>query len=106
MCDEHLADVRVADRGGRARLAPEARAHRGIHHAGLDELQRHLPFEPLVERLVDDTHAALAALAEDLVLREPSGMGVSVTRHHNLRQAGGLNGAPVPFSQSIFRLLR
>ena len=47
-----------------------------VEPVGADRLDRHPALQALVERLVDDAHAALAALAEDPVLRQPSGDGV------------------------------
>ena len=62
---EHLADERMHDPRGHARFAGEPIAGSRISRVGTQDLQRHAAFEALVERFVDDAHAALAQPADD-----------------------------------------
>ena len=62
---EHLADERMDDPRGHPRFAGEPIAGGRIRRVGTQHLQRHAAFEALVERFVDDAHAALAQPADD-----------------------------------------
>ena len=58
----------VIERGGRARLAPEAFAEAGIDGAvGGDHLQRHVPLQPEVHGVVHHAHPAAAQGRDDPV---------------------------------------
>ena len=64
-------DVRVVHRGGQLRLAKEALAVFGLRGDLLaDHLQRHVAFERLLARLVDDTHAACPRDVADLEIAQ------------------------------------
>ena len=60
-------DVRMADGGCRPRLAEETIPHLRIGR-GQDRLERDRSLEPLVDRFVDDAHAAAADLPDDPVM--------------------------------------
>ena len=64
------ADVRMVERGGGARFAAEP-LHRGVvlREVFGEELERDAAAEAGVFRLVDDTHASAAELAQDAVVR-------------------------------------
>ena len=66
-----LTDVRMIDRRGRTRLAPEALARSLVVGERRHRLQCDRALELLVARGVDDTHPALAELALDPVVAEP-----------------------------------
>jgi hypothetical protein len=63
------ADVRVVQRGGGARVAPEARPRARIRgELGGQELERDKPLEPRVLRPVDNSHPAAAELSHDAIV--------------------------------------
>ena len=63
------ADVRVRERGSKARFALEARQPGGVGVVFLaQELDRHLAIETEIFRAIDDTHAALAELVEHAIV--------------------------------------
>ena len=62
------ADVRMVQRGGRARLAAEPVERLGVAGDVLrQKLERDGPAEPGVFGLVDDTHPAVAEFGHDAV---------------------------------------
>ena len=65
-------DVGVVQPGGRLRLAKKPLQARGRGHPGRrQDLQRHVPAERLLLRLVDDAHAAAADLPQDAEIAQP-----------------------------------
>src|SRR5437899_12985789 len=63
----------MVERGNGARLIAETPAGLGgIQQARRQHLERDQPPQPRIPRLVDDAHAALAELFEDLVMRDRS----------------------------------
>ena len=62
---EHLAHVWMADRRRAARLAPETPPGDVVEPVRANRLDRDPALQALVERLVDDAHAALTQAAED-----------------------------------------
>ena len=73
---EDLADVGMVDRGRASRLAPEPPAGNVVEPVRADRFDRDPALQALVERLVDDTHAAPTQVAKD------SKMGESVREGH------------------------
>ncbi len=72
-----LADGRMVDPRGRARLALQAFARRGVRRLRPQRLDRDRAVEPLVVRRVDDTHAPFTQDAGDPVTadrRAPGGL--------------------------------
>ncbi len=73
---EQRADVGMAQRGDRLRLAPEAGEQRGVGgEVGRQHLDRHLAVEARVPGAVDLAHSAGADRRGDLVRTEP-GAGI------------------------------
>jgi hypothetical protein len=67
------ADVRMIERGSRARLCHELRLGLGLRvQVRREKLQRHLPLQPLVARLVDHRHTTSADRFLDDVVRDPA----------------------------------
>ena len=66
----HDADVRMVERGGRLRLTLETLQRLPAHHRVRQELQRDLPAEVQVLRLVHHPHPAAPQLGEDAVVRD------------------------------------
>lgn len=61
-----LADVRVTETGGRARLPEESLPSLGVDRLA-NGLDRHRALQPLVFGRIDHSHPAFADLAEDPV---------------------------------------
>ena len=66
---EHRHDIRMIERGGDPGLPQEALDHQRIRPRP-QELERHVPPEPVVVRPVHHAHAALAEDVEDAVVRD------------------------------------
>ena len=67
----HGADIRVIQRGGRFRFSPEPRLYVLVtKQVSCQEFQSDRTLEVRVLGLVNDTHAALAELRGDLVVRD------------------------------------
>src|SRR5271154_2455550 len=65
------ADVGMIQRGGRARLSPEAfQSLRNLCHAVREKLQRHEPAKRRILRLIDNTHTSAAEPLDDSVVRD------------------------------------
>jgi len=76
--------VQFCQRPGLALEAFEGLVHRGWHEfLGADDLERHLAFEPRIQRLVDDGHPALAEAIEDVVV----GDGLADQIRHTMLQS-------------------
>ena len=67
-----LADVGMADAGGRPRLAPEPLARALVARHRRQHLHRHRTPEPFVVRRIHHAHAALAQLAGDRIVPQPA----------------------------------
>ena len=75
-----LADVRMADARGGARLAQEARLRGLVVFGQRHDLHGDRALQPVVARRVDDAHPAFADLAQHRVAADPLGIAAPIGR--------------------------
>ncbi len=86
---EDLHDVRMVQRGHQVGLAAEPlQRRRPVEQPPREDLQRHPPPERLLDRLVDDPHAAPADLADDPEVAQPLRHAVAALPRRPARLAG------------------
>ena len=73
----NLANIRMIDACRRSSFAPEASSRRVVFGHRRHRFQRDCAFEPFVPGRIDDTHAAFAQLARNLIVPDAAEQTVS-----------------------------
>ena len=105
---ENRHNVRMVELRDGLRLALKPLAAFGVEEpVARDDLQRDVAAERLLDRLVDDPHAAAAQLADDPVLAQPIGEGLwSYSRFRTRPPTDRLSCSIIATEGSSSRILR